>query len=54
MQLVYSTLGKLPLKKVTLDDDLDYASDGENLMQGQNNSVLTRIRDEAPGLFVVK
>ena len=31
-----------------------YASDGENLMQGENNSVLTRIRDAAPGLFVLK
>ncbi|CAM1331742.1 Uncharacterised protein r2_g4065 [Pycnogonum litorale] len=31
-----------------------YASDGENLMQGQNDSVLTRMRDAAPDLFVLK
>ena len=31
-----------------------YASDGENLMQGGNNSVLTRVREAAPGLFVLK
>ena len=31
-----------------------YASDGENLMQGGNNSVLTRVREAVQGLFVLK
>ncbi len=47
--------------KTTLEGDdlgfeqvISYASDGENLMQGQNNSVLTKIRDESPCLLVLK
>ena len=40
---------ELPWTKV-----LGYASDGENLMQGCNNSVLTRMQAAAPGLFVLK
>ena len=39
----------LPWTKVT-----GYASDGENLMQEKNDSVLTRMKGVAPGLFVVK
>ena len=39
----------LPWTKVT-----GYASDGENLMQGRNDSVLTRMKGVAPGLFVLK
>ena len=31
-----------------------YASDGENLMQGQNGSLFTRLRDQAPGIYVLK
>lgn len=31
-----------------------YALGGENLMQGGNNSVLTRIKDATPGLLVLK
>ena len=31
-----------------------YASDGENLMQGQNNSFLTRMKEMVPDLFVLK
>eukprot|EP00112_Aurelia_sp_Birch-Aquarium-sp1_P014236 Seg306.6 transcript_id=Seg306.6/GoldUCD/mRNA.D3Y31 product="Zinc finger protein 862" protein_id=Seg306.6/GoldUCD/D3Y31 len=31
-----------------------YASDGENLMQGQNNSLLTRMKAVVPKLFVLK
>ena len=48
------------LKNALEEDDLawervtGYASDGENLMQGQNDSVLTRMRDAAPELFVLK
>ena len=33
---------------------LGYASDGENLMQGSTNSVLTRMQEKAPGIFVLK
>ena len=40
---------ELPWTKV-----LGFTSDGENLMQGGNNSVLTRMKDAAPGLFVLK
>jgi hypothetical protein len=40
--------------KLLWENVTGYASDGENLMQGGNNSVLTRIRDAAPGLFVLK
>ena len=31
-----------------------YASDGENLMQGQNNSFLTRMKEMVPDLFVLE
>ena len=43
------------LNTVLQEDELSwekvtgYASDGENLMQGGNNSVLTRVREAAPG-----
>ena len=40
---------ELPWTKV-----LGYASDGENLMQGANDSVLTGMEDAAPGLFILK
>ena len=42
------------------DDGLDwklvcgYGSDGENVMQGPFNSVLTRFQEAAPGLFILK
>lgn len=36
------------------DKVIGYASDGENLMQGANNSLLTRIERAAPNLFVLK
>ena len=48
------------LKNALEEDDLawervtGYASDSENLMQGQNDSVLTRMREAAPELFVLK
>lgn len=31
-----------------------YASDGENLMQGEKNSLLTKLKNTVPDLFVVK
>lgn len=31
-----------------------YASDGENLMQGANDSLLTRMKEAAPNLFILK
>lgn len=40
---------RLPWDKV-----VGYASDGENLMQGTTNFVLTRLQEKAPGLFVLK
>ena len=40
---------ELPWTKV-----LGYASDGENLMQGVNDSVLTRMKAAAPELFILK
>ena len=30
------------------------ASDGKNLMQGKNNSFLTRMKSEVPNLYVLK
>jgi len=31
-----------------------YASDGENLMQGANNSFLTRMKAKVPDLYILK
>ena len=36
------------------DKVVGYASDGENLMQGKNNSFLTRMKSKAPNLYVLK
>uniref|UniRef100_UPI00358E6B22 uncharacterized protein isoform X4 n=1 Tax=Myxine glutinosa TaxID=7769 RepID=UPI00358E6B22 len=36
------------------DKVIGYASDGENLMQGAKNSLLTRMEEAAPNLFVLK
>ena len=33
---------------------LGYASDGENLMQGASNSLLTKIKEKVPDVFVLK
>ena len=33
---------------------MGYASDGENLIQDQTNSLPSRLRDQAPGLYVLK
>ena len=33
---------------------IGYASDGENPMQGQNNSVLTRMKNAVPDIYVLK
>ena len=35
------------------DKDIGYASDGENLMQGAKNSLLTRMEEAAPNIFVL-
>ena len=32
---------------------IGYASDGENLMQGESNSFLTRMQDKVPNLYVL-
>ena len=48
------------LRKALDEDDIKwekiigYASDGENLMQGANNSFLTRMRSVVPDVFVLK
>lgn len=39
---------------ISWDRVVGYASDGENLMQGQNNSFLTRMKEMVPDLFVLK
>eukprot|EP00794_Sanderia_malayensis_P014780 gene14780-16316_t len=39
---------------ISWDSVVGYASDGENLMQGANNSFLTRMQEKAPGLYVLK
>lgn len=36
------------------DRVVGYTSDGENLMQGQSNSFLTRMKEVVPDLFVLK
>ena len=33
---------------------IGYALDSENLMQGENNSVLTRIKDALPDIYILK
>ena len=56
-----SAEGLFELLKETLEEDgigwdkvIGYASDGENLMQGDKNSLLTKLQDVVPDLFVVK
>ena len=39
---------------ISWDRVVGYASDGENLMQGQNNSFLTRMKEVVPDIFVLK
>ena len=39
---------------ISWDRVLGYASDGENLMQGQNNSFLTQMKEVVPDIFVLK
>jgi len=50
----------LSLEKVLEEDGIGrekvigYASDVENLMQGQNNSMLTRIKNAVPDIYILK
>lgn len=52
--------GLFELLKATLEDGtglnkvVGFASDGENLMQGERNSLLTKLKDAVYDLFVVK
>ncbi|KAK4320307.1 hypothetical protein Pmani_008813 [Petrolisthes manimaculis] len=52
--LFASLEGTLKKDELPWDKVVGYASDGENLMQGANNSLLTRIKETAPNLFVLK
>ncbi|KAK3891156.1 hypothetical protein Pcinc_004946 [Petrolisthes cinctipes] len=52
--LFASLEGTLKKDELPWDKVVGYASDGENLMQGANNSLLTRIKEAAPNLFVLK
>ncbi|KAK4319067.1 hypothetical protein Pmani_009961 [Petrolisthes manimaculis] len=56
-----SAQGLFELLKETLvkdgigwDQVVGYASDGENVMQGERNSLLTKLKDAVPDLFVMK
>ncbi|XP_066941049.1 uncharacterized protein [Macrobrachium rosenbergii] len=53
--------GLFELLKETFKEDgigwdkiVGYASDGENLMQGEKNSLLTKLKEAVPDLFVMK
>ena len=52
--LVNCLQDSLEKDELTWEQVLGYASDGENLMQVQRNSVLTRMKSAAPELFLLK
>ena len=52
---LFATLSQAFIKDgLSFDKVVGYASGGENLMQGQSNSLLTRMKGAAPNLFLIK
>lgn len=52
---LFATLNQVFTKEgLSFENVVGYASDGENLIQGQSISLLTRMTGAAPNLFVIK
>ena len=52
--LFHSLQGALSKDDIAWNKVIGFASDGENLMQEQSNSVLTQLREAIPDMFVLK